>query len=76
MKLNDLDLSKGILVGIAVAIAAPILLPVVGAAVRPVVKTAIKGGLLLYQKGREMVAEVAEKVEDIAAEAKAEIKQS
>jgi len=73
MKLNDLDLPKSLLVGVAVAVLAPVLLPVVGAAVRPILKTAIKGGILLYNKGRELVAEAVESVEDLTAEAKAEM---
>ncbi|WP_448382168.1 DUF5132 domain-containing protein [Desulfosoma sp.] len=73
MKLNDLDLPKSLLVGVAVAVVAPVLLPVVGAAVRPILKTAIKGGILLYNKGRELVAEAVESVEDLTAEAKAEM---
>jgi hypothetical protein len=37
------------------------------------VKAAIKGGIVLYEKGRETVAEVGEVLEDIVAEAKAEV---
>ncbi|MCX7823901.1 MAG: DUF5132 domain-containing protein [Syntrophobacterales bacterium] len=74
LNLNDLDLTKGLLIGLGVAIVAPVLLPVIGAAVRPVLKSAIKGGFILYKKSREMVAEVVENIEDIAAEAKAEVK--
>ncbi len=73
MKLNDIDLPKSLIVGVAAAIVAPVLLPVVGAVVRPVLKTAIKGGILLYNKGRELVAEAVESVEDLTAEAKAEM---
>ncbi len=73
MKLNDIDLPKSLLYGVAAAIVAPVLLPVVGAVLRPVLKTGIKAGILLYNKGRELVAEVAESVEDLAAEAKSEM---
>lgn len=73
MKLSDIDVPKSLLFGVAAAVVAPVLLPVVGAVVRPVLKTAIKGGILLYHKGREMVAEVVESVEDLTAEAKAEM---
>jgi capsid protein len=40
---------------------------------KPAAKAAIKGGLVLYEKGKETFAEVGEVVEDIVAEAKAEL---
>lgn len=73
MKLEDINLPKSLLVGVAAAVVAPVVLPVLGAVVRPVLKAAIKGGIILYNKSREIVAEVAESVEDLAAEAKAEL---
>ncbi len=65
------DLWTGVAVGVAL-LAAPVVIPVIGAAVRPLLKAAIKGGYMLYQGGREIVAEVMEEVEDIAAEAVSE----
>jgi hypothetical protein len=38
-------------------------------------KSAIKGGLILSEKGKAMVAEAKESMGDLAAEAKAEIAQ-
>ncbi|HTY22664.1 MAG TPA: DUF5132 domain-containing protein [Desulfomonilaceae bacterium] len=52
---------------------APVVIPVVAAAARPILKAAIKGGILLYDKASEMVAEATEVTEDLVAEAKAEI---
>jgi hypothetical protein len=46
---------------------------VVGAVAKPVAKAAIKGGLLLAEKVKVTVAEVKESMEDITAEAKAEL---
>ena len=46
---------------------------VIADAAKPAAKAAIKGGLMVYEKGREMWAEVAEVVEDLAAEAKSEV---
>ncbi|HYZ84189.1 MAG TPA: DUF5132 domain-containing protein [Bryobacteraceae bacterium] len=40
---------------------------------RPLAKATIKGGLLVYQKGRLMAAEMGEVVEDLFAEARAEL---
>ena len=62
-----------IAVGAAVVLLAPMVIPIVGGIVRPFAKAAIKGGLMMYEKGREMVAEAQESVEDLAAEAKAEM---
>ncbi len=70
---NGLSGSTGIMVGIGAVILAPIVIPAVAAVLKPVAKTAIKGGILVYRKSRQAVAEVGESVEDLVAEAKAEI---
>jgi hypothetical protein len=66
---------KGIAIGIGVAILAPLLLPTVAKAARPLARAAIKSGILLLEKGRETAAELGEVVDDLLAEAKAEIEQ-
>lgn len=63
----------GLAVGVGVAILAPVVLPVVAAVVRPLAKSAIKTGIILYEQGLETVAELGEVVDDLVAEAKAEI---
>jgi hypothetical protein len=40
---------------------------------KPLAKAAIKGGLLAYENAKVAVAETTETIEDIAAEARAEI---
>jgi Protein of unknown function (DUF5132) len=50
-----------------------LLLPVVAGAARPVVKTAIKGGMMAYGRGREALAGVGEFVNETVAEARAEL---
>lgn len=67
---------KGIAIGIGVAILAPLVLPTVARAARPLAKAAIKSGFLLFEKGRETMAELGEAMEDIVAEAHAEIQAS
>jgi hypothetical protein len=67
---------KGIAIGIGVAILAPLVLPTVAKAARPLARAAIKSGLLLFEKGRETAAELGEVVEDLLAEAQAEIEQN
>ncbi|GLI34666.1 DUF5132 domain-containing protein [Desulforhabdus amnigena] len=70
---NGLKMGTGIAVGIGALILAPVVLPVVGSVVKPLLKATIKGGIILFEKGREAIAETAEVLEDIAAEAKAEL---
>ena len=59
--------------GIAAIVLLPILVPVVAGVGKPVAKAAIKGGILLYEKGKGIIAEAGESLEDIVAEAKAEL---
>lgn len=47
--------------------------PVFAGLGRPLAKATIKGGLTLYQKGRVKAAELGEVVEDLVAEARAEL---
>jgi hypothetical protein len=66
----------GLAIGIGASVLAPVVIPVLASVVKPLSKAAIKGGYLLYEKGRETLAEVQEVVEDLVAEAKAEIEES
>jgi hypothetical protein len=63
----------GLAIGIGAAVLGPMLLPVLAGAAKPLVKAAIKGGIVLYEKGKETAAEMGEVLEDIVAEAKAEV---
>ncbi len=65
----------GLAIGIGAAILAPAVLPVIAGALKPLAKAAIKSGILLYEKGKETVAEIGEIVDDIVAEAKSEMQQ-
>lgn len=67
------NILTGLAIGLGATILAPVVAPVVAAIAKPLAKAAIKGGVLLYEKGRETVAEVGEVVEDLVAEAKTEI---
>ena len=62
--------------GIAAIVLMPILVPVAGKYVKPLAKAAVKGGIVLYEKGKGVIAEVGETLEDIIAEAKAELAES
>jgi hypothetical protein len=63
----------GLAIGIGAAVLAPVVIPVAAQIVKPLAKAAIKGGIVLYEKGKETVAEMGEVVEDLIAEAKAEM---
>ncbi|AFY48912.1 hypothetical protein Nos7524_3109 [Nostoc sp. PCC 7524] len=62
--------------GIAAIVLLPVLVPAVGGFGKSLTKATIKGGIVLYEKGKGVVAEVGEKFEDIVAEAKAELAES
>ncbi len=68
------DVWTGVAIGVGLLVA-PVVIPMIAAAARPVAKAAIKGGMMLYEKGREMCAEVSEVIEDLAAEARAEVQE-
>jgi hypothetical protein len=63
----------GLAIGIGAAVLAPVVVPILASAAKPLTKAAIKGGLALYESGRETFAEVGEVLEDLVAEAQAEL---
>jgi len=73
--LIEVELIPGILIGIG-AMLAPKLVPKLGTALRPLVKSAVRAGYALVDKGREMAAETSEQLQDIVAEVKAEHEQA
>lgn len=74
MKFIPKGLSAGnVAIGVGVVLLAPIVLPILGSVVKPIVKSVIKGVLLTYEGVKVTVAEAKESLEDITAEAKAEI---
>lgn len=71
------DVLKGnIVIGVMVGVAASVLAPVVLAAGKPLLRSAIKTGILMYERGKESVAELKELAEDAAAEAHTELVKS
>ncbi len=69
------NLVTGLAVGIGAVMIAPVVVPAVARAAKPVAKAAIKGGLMLYVRSRETLAELGEVAEDIYAEATSEFAQ-
>ncbi len=66
----------GLAIGIGASVVAPVVIPILATVVKPLTKAAIKGGFLLYEKGRETLAEVQEVVEDLVAETKTEMEEA
>ena len=67
------NILSGLAIGIGAAVLAPTILPILVGAAKPLLKAAIKGGIVLYDRGKESFAEVGEVVEDLVAEVKAEL---
>jgi hypothetical protein len=63
----------GLAIGVGAALLVPAVMPLLVGVVRPIAKAAIKSGFILYEWGREYVAEAGELASDLVAEAKAEL---
>jgi hypothetical protein len=75
MEIFKNNLAVGITAAIAATILAPLLVPIITVAGRPLAKSLVKGGVILYEKGRETVAGAGEVVEDMIAEVRSEMEQ-
>lgn len=73
MALFNRDVATGLAIGLGAALLAPAALALLGGAGRPAARAAVKAGLLAYEKGLDTFAELGETVEDLLAEAQAEI---
>jgi len=74
MKLFSKGLTlPGLAIGAGVVLLAPVVIPAIGNALKPLLKATIKGGLLVYEGAKVSLAETREAIEDLTAEAKAEV---
>jgi Protein of unknown function (DUF5132) len=62
-----------VLIGAAAVMLTPIMVPAVLAGMRPLRKRVIKGGVLIYDKAREVIAETGEQLSDLVVEARSEL---
>lgn len=69
------NMSKTLALGVGAIVLAPVVIPALASVSRPLAKAAIKSGIILFEKGRETFAEFGEVMEDLVAEAKAEVHQ-
>ena len=65
--------AKGVAIGVGVALLGLAALPTLFSMGRPFVRQALKSGLLLVEKSREVIAEAGEAFEDLVAEVRAEL---
>jgi len=78
MKIEDLfrnNAVTGVAIAAGAALLAPVVLPLLAGVTRPLARTALKSGIIVYEKTRETVAELGEAFDDLVAEAKAELAQ-
>jgi hypothetical protein len=79
MRIGDLkfgtgNIGTGIAVGAGIALLTPIVYPLVGGLLKGAAKGIIKAGLLAYEGGKRLVDSSTVTLEDLTAEAKAELK--
>jgi hypothetical protein len=72
MDLFKNNVVAGVGLAFAASVLAPIMLPAMGRIGRPLAKSLVRGGMTMYEKGREAVAVAGESVEDLMAEIRAE----
>jgi hypothetical protein len=63
----------GLVLGAGAIVLTPLVSPPIAKAGKGVAKAAIKSGILVYEKGRSVLAEAGEAIEDMIAESKAEL---
>jgi hypothetical protein len=61
-------------IGIGVAVLVPIAIVKLAPYVRPLARSAIKGGLIAIEKGREVLAELGESMDDLVAEVREDLR--
>lgn len=74
--LEDVTKNKvltGLAIGFGAAMILPKLLPAIEQAAKPLAKGLMKSGLLFFEKGKEVIAEISETTEDLWAEVKTEV---
>src|SRR5690349_20223417 len=70
------NIVTGLAIGIGGALVVPIILPALGGLLRPAAKAVIKGGIVAYDWGREVAAQVGEATSDVVAEARIDAKKA
>ncbi len=79
MKLAGFGLGNGwgtgLLIGAAAILLAPIAIGLAAGLMKPVAKGALKGGMVMYNRGKKVAADARQSFETLKSEAKAEMSQ-
>lgn len=65
--------ARSAIITVGAALLVPLVLPVLTRGMRPLAKGVVKGGLLLTDKAKEVIAEAGEQWSDLVAEVRADI---
>ncbi len=69
------QLMKGIAIGFGAAVLVPVAVVTLGPLIRPVARSALKAGILAYERGREAAVELTELIDDLVAEVEDELRE-
>ncbi len=67
------EFMRGLGLGLTAAMLVPVVISALAPVVRPLARSALKGGIKLYEMGRETFEQLGETVEDIVAEVQEEL---
>jgi hypothetical protein len=70
---NGMKMGTGLALGLGAMVLGPMVIGVAAGLARPLVKAGIKGGLFFYEKTKVAATEARETLEDLTAEARAEL---
>jgi hypothetical protein len=62
-------------IGLGIAVAVPVAVAFLAPYLRPVLRSAVKGGVVAFEKGKEAVAQVGESMDDLVAEIRDELRE-
>jgi Protein of unknown function (DUF5132) len=71
--IEDLFKNGNVATGLAVGVGALVVAPLVTPVFKPIAKAVIKAGLMAYDQGRTVLADVSERAGDLVAEARQEM---
>lgn len=61
-------------IGVGVAVAVPVAVAALAPYLRPAARSVVKAGLLVFERGREVTAELGESMDDLVAEVREELR--
>ena len=71
--MRDDSLLKGVAIGLGVVLIAPVVMAALAPVVKPIARSALKAGVMAYEKGRETLEEISETGDDVVAEVEEEL---